>query len=64
MQSNVICDSGRDGTLVEGQPRVEPPRYKYAVKFAGGGDAPKGVIFADNLFHPGTEAEMNAKAGP
>ena len=38
---------------------VGPPRYKYAVIIAGGTNAPRGLHFADNLFHPGSAGLAN-----
>lgn len=38
---NVIYDPGQDGILVDGQPRREPPRYRYAVRVVQG--EPAGV---------------------
>lgn len=35
------------------------PRYRYAVIIAGGENAPIGLHFADNLFHPGSGGEAN-----
>jgi hypothetical protein len=58
VQGNVIYDTGRDQILVDGKPQVEPPRYAYAVRIAEGKDKPPGLIFADNLFHPGTAGVM------
>jgi len=55
VSGNIIQDIGRDQVLVDGKPRVEPPRYRYAVKVAEGIGAPQNIKFADNLFHPGTE---------
>jgi hypothetical protein len=57
---NIIQDTGRDGVIIDGQPRIEPPRYRYAVKIAPGADAPQGVRFGANIFHPGTEGVADA----
>jgi hypothetical protein len=59
VQGNIIYDTGRDQILVDGKPRLEPPRYHYAVKLATGPGAPENIQFADNLFHPGTEGVSN-----
>jgi hypothetical protein len=58
LQGNIVYDTGRDQIVVDGKPRVEPPRYRHAVKFAAGDDAPQNVLLAANLFHPGTEGEV------
>jgi hypothetical protein len=60
IQGNVIYDTGRDQILVDGKPRVEPPRYAYAVRIADGKNQPSGLLFADNLFHPGTAGVSSA----
>jgi len=57
---NVIYDPGHDQVLVDGKPQVQPPRYKFAVKFAAGPNRPENILFADNLFNRGTEGVMNA----
>lgn len=35
------------------------PRYKYAVIIPGGPNAPRGLHFSGNLFHPGTQGVCN-----
>lgn len=35
------------------------PRYKYAVIIPGGPNAPRGLHFSNNLFHPGTQGVCN-----
>ncbi len=64
ISGNVVYDTGRDGVLVDGQPRVELPRYKYAVKVGTGEFAPRGLRFTDNLFHPGTDGVSNIPLTP
>ncbi len=59
VEGNIIYDTGRDQILVDGQPRVEPPRYRHAVRIATGVGAPVGLKFANNLFNPGTEGVSN-----
>ncbi len=59
IQGNIIYDTGRDQVLVDGKPRVEPPRYRYAVRVEGGPNAPRGLRFSNNLFHPGTDGVSN-----
>jgi hypothetical protein len=54
VQDNMIYDTGRDQIIVDGKPRLEPPRYKYAVKIATGQDRPPGLLISHNVFHPGT----------
>lgn len=38
---------------------VGKPRYKYAVIIPGGPNAPRGLHFSSNLFHPGTQGVCN-----
>lgn len=49
------------GNVVDG---VAPPRYQYAVIIAGGENAPRGLRFANNLFHPGTAGIANRELVP
>ncbi len=37
------------------------PRYKYAVIIPGGPDAPRGLHFSNNLFHPGAQGVCNTE---
>ena len=37
------------------------PRYKYAVIIPGGPNAPRGLHFSNNLFHPGTQGVCNTE---
>lgn len=52
---NVLHDVGRDKILDGGEYRLEPPRYRYAVRVGSGPHAPRGLRFSDNLLHPGTQ---------
>ena len=63
-QGNIIYDTGRDQIVVDGRPRVEPPRYKFAVRIESGPGAPRGLHFTNNLFHPGTDGISNAELAP
>jgi hypothetical protein len=40
---------------------IGKPRYKYAVIIPGGPNAPRGLSFSNNLFHPGTQGVANIK---
>lgn len=40
---------------------IGKPRYKYAVIIPGGPNAPRGLSFSNNLFHPGTQGVANVK---
>ena len=64
IQGNIVYDTGRQPVIVDGKPKVEPPRYKYAVRIAGGERGPKGLHFSNHLFHPGTVGESNVELKP
>ena len=49
----------RDGMLVDGKVRTEPPRYAHAVRIASGERGPRGLKFSHNIFHPGTAGVSN-----
>lgn len=40
---------------------IGKPRYKYAVIIPGGPNAPRGLHFSNNLFHPGTQGVCNGE---
>jgi len=64
VQGNVVYDTGRDQSIVDGKPKTEPPRYRYAVLVATGPGGPKGLHFSNNLLHPGTEGVSNVELKP
>ncbi len=64
ISGNIVYDTGRDQVLVDGKPRVESPRYKYAVRVGDGQFAPRGLHFSDNVFHPGTAGIANVELKP
>ena len=43
---------------------IGKPRYQYAVILPGGPDAPRGLHFSNNLFHPGTQGVANIELPP
>lgn len=43
---------------------IGPPRYKYAVIISGGPNAPQGLRFSNNLFHPGSAGVSNTELKP
>jgi hypothetical protein len=57
VQGNMVYDPGRDQILVDGGPRVMPPRYDAVVRLGAGERGPRGVSFDDNIFHPGTKGD-------
>ncbi|EDY16424.1 hypothetical protein CfE428DRAFT_6043 [Chthoniobacter flavus Ellin428] len=60
IQGNIVYDTGRDQPLVDGVPKREPPRYKYAVLIESGEpNPPHDLHFLGNIFHPGTAGVCN-----
>ena len=43
---------------------IGEPRYRYAVIIAGGPNAPRGMHFSNNLFHPGRDGVSNTELQP
>jgi len=43
---------------------ISKPRYQYAVIIAGGPNAPRGLHFSNNLFHPGSQGVANMDLPP
>ncbi|MGY8656237.1 MAG: right-handed parallel beta-helix repeat-containing protein [Verrucomicrobiia bacterium] len=43
---------------------IGAPRYKYTVIIAGGTNAPRGLRFSNNLFHPGSQGLSNKDLKP
>jgi hypothetical protein len=65
VQGNIVYDTGRDLPLVNGVPKREPPRYKYAVRIESNGtNPPQGLHFMNNILHPGTEGVSNVELPP
>jgi hypothetical protein len=65
IQGNIVYDTGRDQPLIDGVPRREPPRYRYTVRIeTGGTNAPQGLLFTGNIFHPGTAGVSNVELSP
>ncbi|MEI9893838.1 MAG: right-handed parallel beta-helix repeat-containing protein [Chthoniobacter sp.] len=65
VQGNILYDTGRDQPLVDGVPKREPPRYKYAVRIeATGTHPPQSLHFLGNIFHPGTAGVSNVELAP
>ena len=69
---NIVYDTGRDGLDVDGKVAAAPPRYRYAVYVGPWGETgqpgpthPQGILFSNNLLHPGTKGIANIEmAGP
>lgn len=62
VQGNIVYDTGRDLPLVNGVPKREGPRYKYAVRIESNGtNPPQGLHFMGNILHPGTDGVSNVE---
>jgi hypothetical protein len=61
IQGNIVFDAGRQKVIIDGKPVFEPPRYRYAVVVPSGENAPQGLRFANNIFHPGTDGISNVE---
>lgn len=64
VQGNVVYDTGRDQILVDGKPRLEPPRYNHTVLLGDSEDTPSGLLFSDNILHPGRKGVTNGALTP
>jgi hypothetical protein len=65
IQGNIVYDTGRDEPLIDGQPKREPPRYKWAVRIeAGTPNSPRNLHFSGNILHPGTDGVSNVELPP
>ncbi|MBN1341650.1 MAG: right-handed parallel beta-helix repeat-containing protein [Phycisphaerae bacterium] len=71
IEGNIVYNTGRDGVLVDGKPKVLGPRYRYAVYVGPWGETgkpgatyPRGLHFANNLLHPGTRGVSNVDLRP
>jgi hypothetical protein len=63
VQGNVVYDTGKDQVLVDGVPQTVPPRYEYAV-FIAPDPKPQGIVFTNNVFHPGRGGISNITLEP
>lgn len=59
IQGNIIYDTERDDATANEGGKPKRPGYKFAVLVAGGPQRPQQVVFANNLFDPGTEGISN-----
>ena len=57
VQGNIVYDTGRDQILQDGQPVTVPPLYNWAVYISP--DPRPGLLFKDNIFHPGSDGISN-----
>lgn len=60
---NLVYDRGRDKVLVDGQPVVVPPRYKWAIWFDEEWRV-ENVRMSNNIFHPGEKGVSNLPITP
>ena len=59
---NVVYDNGRDKLIVDGEPKLIPPRYHYAIYVEQNGQPiPEGVKIFGNILHPGSKGVSNVK---
>ena len=63
IEGNIVYDSAADGELIDGQPQTLPPRYEWAVYIAQN-PSPKGLVFRNNIFHPGKSGVSNVPLEP
>lgn len=63
VQGNIVYDTGADQVLAEGIPKTEAPRYEYAV-FIATTPKPQGLVFSNNIFHPGRAGISNLSLTP
>ena len=63
IEGNIVYDSASDGELVDGQPQTHPPRYEWAVYIAQN-PSPTGLVFRNNIFHPGRSGVANVPIEP
>ena len=68
---NLVYDTGRDGFLVDGDPEVFKPRYRYALYVGPWGEPkksnvpdPRDLHLSGNVFHPGLEGISNIEIVP
>jgi len=58
IQGNLVYDPSRDGSVADGNPAGDGPRYLYAVTIDPQLDL-KSFQFSGNIFHPGTRGVSN-----
>ncbi|MDZ4861211.1 MAG: right-handed parallel beta-helix repeat-containing protein [Candidatus Hydrogenedentes bacterium] len=58
IEGNIVYDSAADGELVDGKPQTTPPQYEWAVYIATE-PRPQGLVFRNNIFHPGKSGVSN-----
>lgn len=63
IEGNIVYDSAADQELVGGEPSSVPPRYEWAV-FITAEPRPRGLVFRNNIFHPGKSGVSNIPLEP
>lgn len=58
VEGNVVYNTGKDQLLEDGVPVAHEPRYAWAV-FMTPDPRPEGIVFRNNIFHPGREGVSN-----
>ncbi len=62
--NNVVYDTGRDKVIVDGRPRVVPPRYRFALMLRVRKDSFETMKIHGNIFHPGSSGASNYELPP
>jgi hypothetical protein len=63
VEGNIVYDTAADGELIDGQPQRLPPQYEWAV-FITPEPRPQGLVFRNNIFHPGKSGVSNIPLEP
>ncbi len=62
IEGNIVYDSPRDERRLDDKPPA--PSYRYAVLVAPDSGGPRGLHFANNIFHPGSDGVSNVELKP
>jgi hypothetical protein len=62
--NNLVYDTGRDKVIVDGRPRVVPPRYQFALMARVRKDSFATMRIHGNIFHPGSSGASNYELPP
>jgi len=63
IEGNVVYDTAADQVMVDGKPESQPPRYEWAV-YLTPEPRPQGLVFRNNIFHPGRGGVSNIPLEP
>lgn len=57
---NIVYDNARDGVIVDGEPKVEAPGYRYALYVEQKAEPkPENIVVRGNIFNAGTKGVAN-----